>query len=100
VLLVDVEAAETGLAERLDVPVADPPLLLDLAVIHLRADLARRRVQRPDPVLLLGPWLRPREHHLLMDLAEEQRLGKRGNGALGLALGLGLGGGFHAVNLA
>ena len=69
-----------------------------LRVVHPRADLARGRVQLADPLLLVGVGRRPREDHLLVDLAEEQRLRERGDGALGLVLDLGLGRRFHAAH--
>ena len=99
VLLVDVEPAEAGLAELLDRVVADPALLLDLAVVDALADLARGGVQPADLLLLVRVRLRPREHHLLVDLAEEERLRERGDLALGLVLDLGLGRGFHRATL-
>ena len=95
VALVDVEAAEPGLAELADHVVADPALLLDLAVVHARADLARGGVQVADPLLLVGVGRRPGEDHLLVDLAEEERLRERGDLALGLVLELGLGRRLH-----
>ena len=55
------------------------------------ADLARGRVERADPLLLGRVGRRPREDHLLVDLAEEQRLRERGGAALGRTLDLGLG---------
>ncbi len=93
--LVDVEAAQPGLAELADHVVADPPLLLDLAVVHPGPDVARGRVERPDPLLLARVRGRPREHEFLVDLAEEQRLGERRDLALRLVLDLGRGGSFH-----
>jgi hypothetical protein len=90
VALVDVEAEEPGFAEVADEVVANPPLLLDLAVVHARADLARGRVQLADALLLGGVGLGPREDHLLVDLAEEDRLGEGGDGPLGLLVDLSL----------
>ena len=94
VLLVDVEAAEPRVAELADDVVADPAVLLDLAMVDRRADLARPRAQLTDLALLLLIRGRPREDHLLVDLAEQQGLGERRGGLA--ALGLLDDAGFHA----
>src|SRR5581483_1601932 len=72
-----VQAAEARVAELAHEPIADPAPLLELARVDALADFARGVDQRPDPILLRLVRLRPREHHLLVDLPAEERLGKR-----------------------
>ncbi len=74
VALVDVEPAEPGVAELADHVVADPAVLLDLAVVDRLADRAGTGAELADLDLLVLVGLRPREDHLLVDLPEQQRL--------------------------
>ena len=87
VLLVDVEAAAARLAELADHVVADPAVLLDLA----RGRSSRRspglgRRARGPRICSSASGRRPRKDHLLVDLAEEQRLGERRGGLAALRL--------------
>ena len=87
VLLLDVEAERPDLAQVAEHLVGDPALLLGLPrVVVLGAVVADPRVQITDPVLLLAVGGRPGEDQLLVDLAEEERLGERGDALLSLRL--------------
>jgi hypothetical protein len=95
VLLGHVEAAEAALAEVADQLVADPAALLNRA----RVDHVVRVVAQPADQLahlallgLVGPWVR--EHEPFVDLAQEERLGERGD-ALDRRSGLAGGRGLH-----
>ncbi len=95
VLLVHVEAQKAGLAQVAEELVGDPALVLELAVVLAARDLARRPDQAADLLLLVGVGHGPREDHVLVDLAEEERFGERRDSTLGLVLGFFLRGGFH-----
>src|SRR5262249_16944504 len=99
VLLGNVEAAQPALADLADRLVADPALLLDLAAVVALAELAQRVDEPADAVLLARLGLRPREHELLVDLAEEERLCERGDRLRLGDLRLGLGRGLHLAQL-
>ena len=77
VALGHVQAAQAALAELADQVVADPPVLLDPArVDRLGGELSQRGDQGADPVLLTLGGLRVGKDELVVDLAEEQRLGE------------------------
>ena len=89
VSLVHVEAQHPDLAEVADDLVRNPALLLDAArVVVLGAVLAKPAVEVADPLLLVGVGRGPGKDQLLVDLAQEQRLGEGRDFLLGLGLGL------------
>jgi hypothetical protein len=72
IALRDIQAAEPAVAQLLHEAVAEPAPFLDLARVHLFADLPGGGAQPADLLLLGGVGLWPREHHLLVDLPAEQ----------------------------
>ena len=77
VLLRHVQPQQPALAELADLVVADPAALLHGALVVVLAELAHRGHALADALALLIARGRIGEDQLLVDLAEEQRLGER-----------------------
>ncbi len=92
VLLRHVQAQDPALGQPLDGLVPHPALLLDL--VGVVGQVAHRLAERADLVLLGVVGLGEGEDELLVDLAEVERLGERGDALAGVGLLLG-GGRFH-----